>query len=136
MDPNKGCSVTMVADEEGCCSIPITQRPSDQGRLRAEYELESASSIRSLPPSSWLHRRRALYTKLGRGKNTTSYNMNNNTTYIVDKMNTVYLLPLINKPTCIASHCHSIIDNIYANSIDKDITSSVVIADISDHYYY
>ena len=30
----------------------ITQRPSDLGRLRAEYELEAASSIRSLPPSS------------------------------------------------------------------------------------
>ena len=52
MDHNKGCSVTMVADEDGCCLIPITQRPSDQGRLHAEYELEAASSIRSLPQSS------------------------------------------------------------------------------------
>ena len=52
MDPKKGCSVTLVAAEEGCYSIPITQRPSDQGRLRAEHELEAASSIRSLSPSS------------------------------------------------------------------------------------
>ena len=52
MDPKKGCSVTLVAAEEGCHSIPITQRPSDQGRQRAEHELEAASSIRSLPPSS------------------------------------------------------------------------------------
>ena len=52
MDPIKGCSVTLVVVMEGCCSIPITQRPSDQGRLRAEYELEAASCIRSLPPSS------------------------------------------------------------------------------------
>ena len=52
MDPKKGCSVTLVAAEEGCYSIPITQRPSDQGRLRAEHELEAASSIRSLPLSS------------------------------------------------------------------------------------
>ena len=52
MDPRKGCSVTLVAAEEGCCSISITPRPSDHGRLHAEYELEAASSIRSLPPSS------------------------------------------------------------------------------------
>ena len=52
MDPNKGCSATLVAAEEGCYSIPITQRPSDQGRLSAEHELEATSSIRSLPPSS------------------------------------------------------------------------------------
>ena len=32
--------------------IPITQRSSDQGRLRAEREQEAVSSIRSLPPSS------------------------------------------------------------------------------------
>ena len=52
MDPKKGCSVTLVAAEEGCCSIPITQRPSDQGLKRAEYELEAASSILSLPSES------------------------------------------------------------------------------------
>ena len=52
MDPKKGCSTTLVAAEEGCYSIPITPRPSDQGRLRAEHELEDARSIRSLPPSS------------------------------------------------------------------------------------
>ena len=51
MDHKKGCSVTLVAAEEGCYSIPISQRPSDQGRLRAEHELEIASSMRSLPPS-------------------------------------------------------------------------------------
>ena len=42
MDPNKRWPVTLVAAEEGCCSIPITQRPSDQGRLHADYELEAA----------------------------------------------------------------------------------------------
>ena len=45
MDHEKDCSVTLVADEEGCCSIPITERPCDQGRLHAEHELEAASSI-------------------------------------------------------------------------------------------
>ena len=48
----RGCSVTLGAAEKGCCSIPITQRPSDQGRLRVEHEIEAASSIRSLSPSS------------------------------------------------------------------------------------
>ena len=52
VDPKKGCSVTLVAAEEGCHSILITQRPSDQSRLRAKHELEAASSSRSLPPSS------------------------------------------------------------------------------------
>ena len=52
MDPRNGCSVTLVAAEEGCCSIPITQRPSDQGRLREEHELEAVNLILSLPPSS------------------------------------------------------------------------------------
>ena len=46
------CLVTLVVAEEGCCSIPITQRPSDKGRLRAVHEPEAASSIRSLPQSS------------------------------------------------------------------------------------
>ena len=52
VDPNKGCSVSLVAAEEGCCSIPITLRPFDQCLLHAEHELEGASSIRSLTPSS------------------------------------------------------------------------------------
>ena len=52
MDPEKGCSVNLVASEEGCFSILITQRPSDQGSLHAVYELEAVSSIRILTPSS------------------------------------------------------------------------------------
>ena len=52
VDPKKGCSVTLLSAEEGCCSIPITQRPSDQSRLHAEHELLTSSSIWSLSPSS------------------------------------------------------------------------------------
>ena len=44
------------------------------------------------------------------------------------------LFPLINKPTRITNQCHSIIDNIYTNSINEDIISGVIIADISDHF--
>ena len=40
-----GCSVTLAAAEEECCSILITQWPCDQARLRAEHYLEAASSI-------------------------------------------------------------------------------------------
>ena len=69
MDPKKGCSVTLVAAEEGCCSIPITQRPSDQGRLRAEHLLEAASSIRSLPPSSIAPSPKGFVDKTRRGTN-------------------------------------------------------------------
>ena len=69
MDPKKGCSVILVAAEEGCCSIPITQRPSDQGHLRAEHELEAASSIRSLPPSSIAPSLKGFVDKTRRGTN-------------------------------------------------------------------
>ena len=44
------------------------------------------------------------------------------------------LFPLINQPSCITNQCHSIIDNIYTNSINEDIISFVIIADISDHF--
>ena len=44
------------------------------------------------------------------------------------------LFPLINKPTRITNQCHSIIDNIYTNSINEDIISGVIIADIGDHF--
>ena len=44
------------------------------------------------------------------------------------------LFPLMNQPTHIANQCHSIIDNIYTNSINEDIISGVIIADISDHF--
>ena len=52
MDPKKGCSFYLVAAKEGFCSIPFSQSSSDQGHLRAEHELEAASPMRSLPPSS------------------------------------------------------------------------------------
>ena len=53
-----------------------------------------------------------------------------NTKFFVDQM----LFPLINKPTCITNQCHSIIDNIYTKSINEDIISGVIIADISDRF--
>ena len=63
-----------------------------------------------------------------------SYNVNNNTKNFVDQMFSMSIFPLINKPTRITNQCHSIIDNIYTNSIKEDIISGVIIADISDHF--
>ena len=63
-----------------------------------------------------------------------NYNVNNNTKNFVDQMFSMSLFPLINKPTRITNQCHSIIDNIYTNSINEDIISGVIIADISDHF--
>ena len=60
--------------------------------------------------------------------------MNNNTKNFVDQMFSMSLFQLINQPTRIANQCHSIIDNIYTNSINEDIISGVIIADISDHF--
>ena len=63
-----------------------------------------------------------------------NYNVNNNFKKSVDQIFSMSLFPLINQPTCITNQCHSIIDNIYTNSINEDIISYVIIADISDHF--
>ena len=68
MDPKKRCSVTVVASEDGCYSIPITQRPSEQGHLRVEHELEATSSIQSLPPSSIAPTPKGFVHKIREGK--------------------------------------------------------------------
>ena len=39
------------------------------------------------------------------------------------------VFPLINQPTHITNQSHSIIDNIYTNSINEDIISGVIIPD-------
>ena len=43
------------------------------------------------------------------------------------------LYPLINKPTHIKHGCHTIIDNIFTNVLNKDLGIGVIIDDISDH---
>ena len=63
-----------------------------------------------------------------------NYNVNNNEIFLVDQLFSMSLFPLINQPTRITNQCHSIIDNIYTNSINEDIISGVIIADISDHF--
>ena len=63
-----------------------------------------------------------------------NYNVNNNSKYFADQMFTMYSLPLINKATHITHQCYSIIDDSYTNSINEDIASGGIIADISDHF--
>ena len=52
VERKRRCSFIRVAADNGSCSISITQRPPNQGRLRAEHEIVAASFIRSLTPSS------------------------------------------------------------------------------------
>ena len=63
-----------------------------------------------------------------------NYDVNNSTKNYVDQMFSMSLFPLINQPTRITNQCHSILDNIYTNSINEDIISGVIIAYISDHF--
>ena len=45
-----------------------------------------------------------------------------------------YLLPLIDKPTRITSTTSSLIDNIFTNHLDFDVSSGLFYNDISDHF--
>lgn len=57
-------------------------------------------------------------------------------TKILDFINTMYsnsLFPLITKPSRITTETATLIDNIFTNSIDNDITAGLLINDITDH---
>ena len=45
------------------------------------------------------------------------------------------LIPTIDKPTRVHNNSASLIDNIFTNKLDDEITSGNVISDISDHCY-
>ena len=45
------------------------------------------------------------------------------------------LYPLVNEPTHIKHVCHSIIDNIFTNVLNKDLGNWVIIDDTSDHFH-
>ena len=47
---------------------------------------------------------------------------------------TMHLYPLINKPTHMKHGCHTIIDNIFTNVLNTDLSSGVIIDDTSDHF--
>ncbi len=53
-----------------------------------------------------------------------------------DFLNTLYsfsLYPKITRPSRITSHCATLIDNIFTNVLDNNITSGLLINDITDH---
>ncbi len=53
-----------------------------------------------------------------------------------DFINTLYSLslhPKITRPSRITSHCATLIDNIFTNILDNNITSGLLINDITDH---
>ena len=62
------------------------------------------------------------------------YDRESNIRYLSDHFLSMSLYPLINKPTHIKHGCHTIINNIFINVLDKDLSSGVVIDDTSDHF--
>ena len=51
----------------------------------------------------------------------------------LDMIHSYNLLPLITKPTRITDHTSSLIDHIYTNSIQHNVTAGILVADVSDH---
>ena len=56
------------------------------------------------------------------------------TKYFVDTMYSLYLYPLIHKPTRVTRESATLIDNIFTNVLNKKTTSVVLINDITDHF--
>ena len=52
---------------------------------------------------------------------------------ILDSLASNSFIPLILQPTRTASHSNALMDNIFSNDIDPDITSGNLTATISDH---
>ena len=58
---------------------------------------------------------------------------NNKTNNYIDIMFTNNLFPVITKPSRITTDTATLIDNIYTNALEKQITSGLLINDITDH---
>ena len=56
------------------------------------------------------------------------------TKHFVDTMYSLNLYPLINKPTRVTRESATLIDNIFANVLNKQTSSGVLINDITDHF--
>ena len=65
--------------------------------------------------------------------NLLNYNEHNQTNEFLDSLASNSFIPLILQPTRITCHCNTLIDNIFSNVIDSDITSGSLNATISDH---
>jgi len=51
----------------------------------------------------------------------------------LDNLFTQGFIPLILKPTRITPHCRTLIDHIYTNTYEHNMTSGIIISDVSDH---
>ena len=65
--------------------------------------------------------------------NLLNYNEHNQTNEFLDSLASNSFIPLILQPTRTASHSNALMDNIFLNDIDPDITSGNLTATISDH---
>ena len=65
--------------------------------------------------------------------NLLNYNEHNQTNEFLDSVASNSFIPLILQPTRITSHSNTLIDNIFSNVIEPDITSGNLTATISDH---
>ena len=62
------------------------------------------------------------------------FSTHDKTNYYIETLFTQGYLPLITKPTRVTSHSATLIDHIYTNKIDCDITAGIVITDVADHF--
>ena len=65
--------------------------------------------------------------------NLLNYNEHNQTNEFLDSLASNSFIPLILQPTRITSHSNTLMDNIFSNVIDPDITSGNFTATISYH---
>ena len=65
--------------------------------------------------------------------NLLNYNEHNEINEFLDFLASNSFIPLILQPTRITSHSNTLIDNMFSNVIDPDITSGNLTATISDH---
>ena len=61
------------------------------------------------------------------------HNSNRGIKYFLDTMYAIGLYPLINRPTRISNQSFSLIDNIFTNVTNYNITSGILINAITDH---
>ena len=55
------------------------------------------------------------------------------TTELINELFSMNLYPLITKPSRITQHSATLIDNIFTNVLDSNVTSGLLLTDISDH---
>ena len=65
--------------------------------------------------------------------NLMNYQSHNPTGEFLDMMYSNTFFPLITRPTRITSHSATLIDNIFQNSLETNLLSSLLFTDISDH---